>query len=576
MNTVVDLIRNLDGTPRERGVYVHRPGEDEPVEIPYQELHDAILGRVVELREQGVGPGSRVLLPFETDERVLCTFLALIGVGALPLSVRPYLFSGGKESYVEFLRGMVARFRVDRILRSDSLQGLDLPARELALAPLAPARGAVALHEPRPSDVAFAQFSSGTTGIPKGVPIRHDRFLANMALINGHDGRRGEDVSSSWLPLYHDMGLIGGLLTSFMLPHSAHLYTPMQYLMDPIGWYRELGRYRVDGTVTPNFGIDYALRYLRESEPEDLAGIDLSSLRIIYIGSEPINIATLDEFCERMAPYGMRRSVFQPCYGMAEAVLRVSVDGAGPKIRELHGGGYGVCVGKMLSSFEMRVITDDGRVAEDGELGEIELGSGTLADGYFEDDRPMSGEDGFYATGDLGMCVAGELYITGRAGDRMKINGQSYFASAFEQVLDALPFVRTGRTVVFQDGERVIVLAEVLAARVFRARRRHQEQVVDVLLERTGVKIHPGDVRFIRYGQIAKTSSGKLRRQAIAAAYGSGDVHESDLRGYLLDRVRMHTTRSVQRLTLGLRAMLRGLRRDKRPGAPAAGQTRPG
>jgi fatty-acyl-CoA synthase len=561
MNTIVEMIRNLAQAPRERAVHLHRPAPDPAVVIPYPELYTSIQAHMAGLRAQGVGPGTRVILPFETDERVLCTFLALIGVGALPLSVKPYLFSGGKESYVEFLQVMAKRFRVDRILRTDSLRGLDLPAPALELAGLAIPGQEVAFHDPRPDQPAFVQFSSGTTAFPKGVPIRHDRFLANMGLINGHDHRRAEDVSSSWLPLYHDMGLIGGLLTSFVLPNTAHLYTPIQYLMDPIGWLRSLGQHRVDGTVMPNFGVDYALRYLREADPDDLSDLDFSSLRIIYLGSEPINMDTLDEFCRRMAPYGLRRSVFQPCYGMAEVVLMVTADNQdNPKVHTLPGNVPAVCVGKPLPTFELRVVTEDGRVAGEGELGEIQLGAGTLADGYFEEGRPLAGDNGFYGTGDVGMLRGGALYITGRIGDRMKVNGQSYFASAFEQVVDTLPFVRTGRSAVFQTGDRVVVLAEVQGAPALRERRQHQEQIVATLLDRTGVKVRHEDIHFIRYGQIHKTSSGKLRRQAIAEAHQRGDIRDADLRGYLLDRARMRATRVIQTLTLGLRASLRGLR----------------
>lgn len=561
MNTIVELIRNLAQAPRDRAVHLHRSAPDPSVVLSYPELYASIQAHMAGLRAQGIGPGKRVILPFETDERVLATFLALIGVGALPLSVKPYLFNGSKESYVEFLQVMTKRFRVDRVLRTESLAGLDLPAPAIELAGLALPGQEVAFHEPRPDENAFVQFSSGTTAFPKGVPIRHDRFLANMGLINGHDHRRPEDVSSSWLPLYHDMGLIGGLLTSFVLPNTAHLFTPIQYLMDPIGWLRSLGEHRVDGTVMPNFGVDYALRYLREADPDDLSGLDFSSLRIIYLGSEPINMDTLDEFCRRMEPYGMRRSVFQPCYGMAEVVLMVTADNEGnPKVRTLPGNVPAVCVGKPLPSFDLRIVTDDGRVAAEGELGEIQLGAGTLADGYFEEGRPLVGADGFYATGDVGMLQGGALYITGRIGDRMKVNGQSYFASAFEQVVDSLPFVRTGRSAVFQVGERVVVLAEVQSLQAVRERQRHQEQIVATLLERTGVKVHARDVHFIRYGQIHKTSSGKLRRQAVADAHQRGAIRDADVAGYLLDRARMRGTRVIQTLTLGLRASIRGLR----------------
>ena len=199
-----------------------------------------------------------------------------------------------------------------------------------------------------------------------------------------------------------------------------------------------------------------------------------------------------------------------------------------------------------------------GALCGERELGEIELKGGSLAAAYYQDERPLRNSDGYYATGDLGFLHEGELFITGRVNDRIKVNGQSYFSSDFEQAIERLPFIRSGRSVVIQAEGRVVVLAEVIHPSMLERRAESQRQVCEKILEVVGVTVVPEDVLFIRYGQIPKTSSGKLQRRAITEAYQQGRIRVATPRELRADLLRMR----ARRLFYGslLEARKRGIR----------------
>jgi fatty-acyl-CoA synthase len=273
--------------------------------------------------------------------------------------------------------------------------------------------------------------------------------------------------------------------------------------------------------------------------------LDLSALRCVYLGSEPINIANLEDFTRRLASRGLRPEAFKPCYGMAEAVLMVSCTPVERGWRVVTGpnGQPAISVGRLLPAFEVRLRAEDGRVCGERELGEVELLGGSLAAEYFADARPLRGEEGFYATGDLGFLDGGELFITGRVGDRIKLSGQSFFSSDFEQAIERLPFIRPGRTAVIHVQGKLVVLAEVNAASALKQEERSRQQVCEAILGTVGVKVAPEDVLFIRYGQLQKTSSGKLQRKAMAEAYEQGRIRTVTPNGLRADQVRMQATR---------------------------------
>ncbi|XXF75585.1 AMP-binding protein [Myxococcaceae bacterium GXIMD 01537] len=540
-----ELFQHLAGVEAGRGLYLHEDFFGPARFVPYAEFPARIAASAAHFRAHGVRPGERILFPFETSEEVIFSFLGLMELGALPFSVKPYILSTPKQGYRDFLSRLSSHHGVQRVLGVPSLQSIELPLERVPLAPSGSRVDGAVLREAPGDELAFVQFSSGSTSFPKGVPITWRNLTANLRMILSHDGRTGEDRGMSWLPLYHDMGLIGGLLTCVHAGHDIRLSQPATFLLDPLGWLEFLSEHRATLGVIPNFAIDYSLKQLQDADAEQLARLDLSALRSVYLGSEPINLANLEDFVRRLAPQGLRGEAFKPCYGMAEAVLMVSCTPMerGWRVVEAPNGQPAVSVGPVLSEFEARLRGEDGHLCGERELGEVELRGGSLAAEYYADSRTLRGEEGFYATGDLGFMDGGELFITGRAGDRIKLNGQSYFSSDFEQAVERLPFIRPGRTVALHTGGRVVVLAEVNAASALERLEQSRRHVCDVIQDEVGVKVLPEDVLFIRYGQLQKTSSGKLQRRAMLDAYEAGRVRTVTPRELRADLVRMRAQR---------------------------------
>ncbi|MFF2045007.1 AMP-binding protein [Kitasatospora sp. NPDC058170] len=520
---MLELIQRNQECPPERGLYLYDKFSDPPEFTAYREFPERIAAYADFFREQGIAPGSRVLFPFETSLPVILSFLGLLELGAVPLSVKPFVLNTPKDGYQEFLARVARDHGAVRVLDVPTLATVDLPVETLPLPPAGLRKAGARLRTPGEDELAFVQFSSGSTSFPKGIPVRQGALRANLAMITRTDGRKPEERVSSWLPLYHDMGLVGGMLSCFAAGCDLLLAEPVTFLFDARGWWEHMGRERAIGTVIPNFAVDYSLKLMQDLDPEEIAEIDLSGMRSVYLGSEPINLPNLESFLDLMAPAGLRRDVFMPCYGMAEAVLLVASRPVGSPVRVAASpsGLPAISVGPPLAEFAVRLRDEDGRICGEGELGEIELAGGSLAAAYYGTDLPILGEDGYYATGDIGFLADGELFITGRISDRIKVNGRSLFAADFEQAVEQLPFVRDGRTAVAQIGADIVVLTEVeREARVdvpgSRAR------IVEHLVQAIGVTVHAGDVHYLKPGQLPRTSSGKLQRRAIVAAYEQG------------------------------------------------------
>ncbi|NET56818.1 MAG: fatty acyl-AMP ligase, partial [Symploca sp. SIO2E6] len=314
--------------------------------------------------------------------------------------------------------------------------------------------------------------------------------------------------------------------TTLYIRHNLHLSTPMNFLLNPVGWLHELSEKQITIAVIPDFAISYCLRRLAITDRAKIANLNLEKLRLIFNGSEPINIDKLSEFLQVLEPYGLQPSAIKPCYGMAEAVLMVSCCSLEdfPRVLTLVNGCKAISVGQPLSQFDVRLRTEHGHLCREGEIGEIELRGGTLVDGYFETNKQFYNSDGFFPTGDLGVITQGELFVTGRLNDRFKINGQSYFASDFEYAVQSLPFVQPGKVCTIQADGRIIVLIEAKQISVFKHGIEYHRQVSDIILQQIGVKLPGENILFIRPGQLEKTSSGKLRRKAISQAYLNGQI----------------------------------------------------
>jgi acyl-CoA synthetase (AMP-forming)/AMP-acid ligase II len=499
---------------------IHLDAEyDKQLFVSYPDLYIRVSVATQNFRSMGIGRGSRVILPFATSFDCIVAFLALICVGAIPLSVRSPASGGNLKEYEQFLRVLVSRFGASFIIDVPGLDRVSLAVPSLSVHMDFLSADLAGWFVPHPEDVAFVQFSSGTTSEPKGVAIKHEQLIVQLAMIVMQDSRTKLDVGASWLPLYHDMGLVGALLTSIYAGHTLYLSSPSRFIMDPIGWLSDLSAHGVSITALPNFGMVYLLKKLREPEV-DLQGIHLEQLRRIYLGSDTIDAATANQLSHELARHGLSGYAFTPCYGMAEAVLMVSCKPYDKMLcvsNRMHTAV--VSVGLVLRGFELKLIRDDGAVAEPGGNGEIFLRGGSLGDCYFEDARPMLDVEGFYHTGDIGYVENGELYITGRIGERIKVNGQNYYLSHLENALQGHPGLRPGGVAIIQSSGTLTVLAEPSHFRSQEHLNILRSELSQLLLLKTGLKVLTESVIFVRRGQFKRTSSGKLQRNLITREF---------------------------------------------------------
>lgn len=526
IHTVLDIIHNFQ--TEDLGHQLHIIEDRQDLKLSYAELYRLILEQGRLFREAGIQSGTRVILPFESKLRVIVSFFALIAVGALPLSVKPYGLGGTKESYLNFLSEIVHRYQAQYILNTPSLKNLDLP-----LPPLYPIGDLTVDSEPEfsfasvsPKDIAFVQFSSGSTSFPKGIPVYHDMLCHQLSMIARQAAAKPSDITSSWLPLYHDMGLVGGFLAPLARRQSIFLRNPRQFLLDPVQWLRHLSDEQVSFTVIPDFALGYCVRRLQDIEMEELESLELSQLRLIFNGSEPIHVEQFEQFRTFLQPFGLKPSTLKCCYGMAEAVLMVTCTGTEETAQSLtlENGCPVMSVGHPLPEYTLQIRHENGYLCGDGEVGEIEIRGGTLVGSYFEDERSFFNADGFYSTGDFGFLRNGYLYVTGRVHDRCKINGQNYFSCDFEYALSTLEFAPIGKVACIFNANQPVILIETKKAESPDVMSLLRQQVTQRILEQLGIKLLPDQIFFIRPRQLEKTSSGKLKRQVITQRFLAGDI----------------------------------------------------
>ncbi|MBQ1066093.1 AMP-binding protein [Micromonospora sp. D75] len=404
-------------------------------------------------------------------------------------------------------------------------------------------------------DVAFLQYTSGSTGRPKGVVLSHANLLANLEVTNQ---RFITDVETtrlvSWLPPYHDMGLIGAMLQPLYAGFPATFMSPTSFLKRPLRWLQAISTYRATLSGSPNFGYELCLA---KTTADERAALDLSSWRLAFSGAEPVRAETIDRFVAAFGPSGFRREAFYPCYGLAEAALFVAggLAGTEPAVRRVRAADLAdnraveagpdeesrtlVSCGTAAAGHEL-VIVDPATCERlpAGRVGEIWFGGGSVAQGYWG--RPQESEETFRArlagsgdgpflrTGDLGFLTDdGELFVTGRHKDLIIIAGRNHYPSDIEVTVEQSdPTLRPGCGVacsVEVDGEeRLVVIQEVGGSRARLDAERVVTAIRGAVAQEHGLQVH--DVVLIKQGSIPKTSSGKLQRRAARQSFLTGDL----------------------------------------------------
>lgn len=404
-----------------------------------------------------------------------------------------------------------------------------------------------------PTGLAFLQYTSGSTGHAKGVMVSHGNLMANQRLIKDKFGHTRHSNVVGWLPLYHDMGLIGNVMQPIYLGASALLMAPMTFLAKPVRWLEAISEFRAHTSGGPNFAYDLCARKITA---EDKQGLDLSSWQLAFNGAEPVNPATLERFAAAFGDCGFNREAFYPCYGLAEATLFVT--GADknrePTVRYFDkklleqkqarrldtlaetGRGLVGCgkVGEDASHRVRIVKADSGAVCPEGIIGEIEVGGPSVAAGYWQDEEATARtftDDGsmvgrWLRTGDLGFIDGGELFVSGRLKDLIIVRGRNYYPQDLEYATEsASDAMNPGGIAAFSDdgadGECLIVLAELQRNRLRQGDYRVEFAAIrGRLVEECGIEAE--NIVLLKPGALPKTSSGKIRRSACRDAYRQG------------------------------------------------------
>jgi len=410
-------------------------------------------------------------------------------------------------------------------------------------------------------DVALLQYTSGSTGAPKGIQVTHANLLANLDFIRTGFENDNATISMSWLPMFHDMGLIGHVLEPLYVGFPAYFLSPALVVQDPDRWLRAISRFRVTATGGPNFGYELCLRRPRR---EDAQALDLSTWMVAYTASEPILAPTIDEFTRRFAPAGFSPRAFYPCYGLAEATLIVTGGRADDDVRIVsvdseqlaHGlvvaSEDGAIARRLVSSGPPRpgvdlviVNPDTGLPAETGHVGEIWVAGPSVAAGYQgkpEETRKVFGARlpdhpgiPFLRTGDLGFLDGGQLFVVGRLNDRIIIRGRNLYPEDIEATVTAAcaEWDPTGCAVFADDDHGVGAATGIVVALEFLLSygEINQDEVASraraAVVKTYGVAV--GDVAFA--ARLPRTSSGKIRRSESARRYQSGALDPAQATG---------------------------------------------
>jgi 1-acyl-sn-glycerol-3-phosphate acyltransferase len=557
-NTLLDALAwHADNHPGRIHVSLLYTSEDEAASevLTYGSLSIEVTNVAGALQEYGLRPGETVGIMLPTSADYFIAFLGVVMAGGIPVPIYPPARPAGLEDHlrrqVHILDNALATILVTvpearlvaRLVRPQvpSLRAV-LSVKDLRTAKTSPAlRPAV-----RSDDTALIQYTSGSTGRPKGVVLAHRHLLANIRALGAAAALTPADVFVSWLPLYHDMGLIGAWLTSLYYGIELVVMPPTAFLARPARWLEAVGAHGGTLSASPNFGYELCLRHVSDG---DLEALDLSTWRIACNGAEPVSPETIRRFTERFAPCGFRPEVMTPVYGLAEAGVGLTFPplDRGPMVdavdrQTLVRSGRAepaavddprssrfVACGRPLHGYQVRVVDSSDKELADRHEGRIEFTGPSATPGYFRNEEATRDlrRTQWLDTGDVGYTANGDLYLTGRSKDIIIRAGRNLHPDELEIAVGNLPGARKGCVAVFafsdasRGTERLVVLAE---SRLFDSealaelRRRITALTVDLL------GTPPDDVVLAPPGTVLKTSSGKIRRASCRELYEAGEI----------------------------------------------------
>jgi len=552
-STLIDALEwHVGATPERTHIRILNESGS-PDELTYGALHSEAAAVAAGLLARYVMPGDTVAIMMPTSRAYFVTFTGVVLAGAVPVPIYPPARPSQLPDHLRRHIGILANARaamlvtvpeaipLGHLLRSnvDSLRHVLVPES------LVGASGD-ALPRPRSDDLALVQYTSGSTGQPKGVALTHDNLLANIRAMGQATAVSESDTFVSWLPLYHDMGLIGAWLGSLYFAVPLVSMPPQVFLARPSRWLRAIHAHRGTISAGPNFAYELCLTKVRDAE---LEGLDLSSWRLAFNGAEPVSPATIDRFAERFAPYGLRRDAITPVYGLAESSVGLAFPplGRGPLIDRIGRDKFVrtgradpvkpgerdalrfVASGQPLPGHEIRIIDATGNELGDRREGRIEFRGPSATAGYFHnaDSTRSLYHDDWLDTGDLGYMADADVYVTGRVKDVIIRAGRNLHPAELEEAVGNLAGVRKGCVAVFAvagpggSSERLVVMAETRATGD-EATNALRSEIISKTVDLLGVA--PDDVVLAPPRTVPKTSSGKIRRAASRDIYEQGRI----------------------------------------------------
>jgi acyl-CoA synthetase (AMP-forming)/AMP-acid ligase II/acyl carrier protein len=592
-STLTELIEGHRSAAR---AITYLEGENEQREVQFGELHERALGILFHLQELGAKRGDKLILFLGNNEQFIDAFWAAVLGGIIPVPIALGISDEHRHKLLRVARKLGRPFiytdkrSLERIGafaaqagEADAFAGLQ--QRAFLVDTLDDISRAGEVHRAQPGDTAFIQFSSGSTSEPKGVVLTHANILANARDSSIGSKFNEDDVSLSWMPLTHDMGLIGFHIFMFANRIHCHLMPTELFIRRPLLWLQLASRIRATITCSPNFGYKHYLKVLGD---RPVAGLDLSSVRLIYNGAEPISADLCEEFLARMQPAKLSRSALFPVYGLAEASLAMTFPPLGRPFRAasfkretLSVGSVVqpvpksdqdavelVSVGRAIPPSEVQISGADDSPLPDERVGNVYIRGENVTRGYYENPEANAAaltQDGWLRTGDLGFVHQGEIYISGRAKEIIFVNGQNYYPHDLENIAHRAEGLELGKVVAAgarRKGEQTEQLV------VFVLHRGDMKdflplaaQVSRLINENTGVEVS----EVVPVKRIPKTTSGKIQRHLLEESYVQGefDTELAELRA-LRDAQRGPETSSRSAIEDQLKTIVDGALEGKR------------
>ncbi len=537
--------------PKRMAIQIY--GHDDRIEtaFTYSELQQGARAVATGLRERGLQPRQTVAIMLPTGSDYFLSFFGILLAGGVPVPIYPPVRPSQIEEHLRRHARLLDNAQavmlitvpeaklVARLLQSQ----VENLRHVVTVAELQQSTDVWTPATLRNQDLAFLQYTSGSTGDPKGVMLTHANLLANLRAMGPMVGISSSDVFVSWLPLYHDMGLIGACLGSLYFGFPLVVMSPLAFLARPARWLWAIHRHRGTLSAAPNFAYELCLRTVQD---HDIEGLDLSSWRMTINGAEPVSPATVERFTARFSRYGFRPEAMAPVYGLAECSVGLALQppNRGPTFDRIHraafmAGGqaepataddpnaliFPSC-GRPIPGHQIRIVDEQGRELPERREGRLEFQGPSATAGYYRNPeatrRLFPHGDHWLDSGDRAYLAGGDVYLTGRVKDMIIRGGRNLYPYELEQAVGEISGIRKGCVAAFAStdpttgSERLVVVAETRAAQpeaLDKLRRQIQNVGVDLL------GVPPDDVALVPPHTVLKTSSGKIRRTAIRELY---------------------------------------------------------